>query len=107
MPHRRRYKQTRPFQDRIFDFLAEARQKAEESPDGIEREKMIKRIESAKTAAPYRTASCIMKAADPVTIQSGPFVPSRADCSVLGIVSRIPSPPHRPIMIQDHHPRLN
>ncbi|MCP1998954.1 hypothetical protein J2S34_001376 [Nitrobacter winogradskyi] len=51
MTHRRRYKQTRPFQDRLFDFLAEARQKAEESPDGIEREKMIKRIESAKTAA--------------------------------------------------------
>jgi hypothetical protein len=51
MPHRRRYKQTKPFQDRLFDFLAEARQKIEEAPDGIEREKMIKKIESARTAA--------------------------------------------------------
>ncbi len=51
MPHRRRYKQTKPFQDRLVDFLAETRQKAEQAPDGIEREKMIKKIESAKTAA--------------------------------------------------------
>ena len=50
MTHRRRYKQTKPFQDRLFDFLAESRQRADEAPDGIEREKIIKKIESAKTA---------------------------------------------------------
>ena len=51
MTHRRRYKQTKPFQDRLFDFLAESRQRADQTPDGIEREKMIKKIEIAKTAA--------------------------------------------------------
>jgi hypothetical protein len=42
MTHRRRYKQTKPLQNRLSDFLAESRERADEAPDGIEREKMIK-----------------------------------------------------------------
>jgi hypothetical protein len=57
MTHRCRYKQTKPFQDRLFDFLAESRQRADEAPDSIEREKIIKKIESAKTAARIDTWS--------------------------------------------------
>ena len=57
MTHRRRYKQTKPFQDRLFDFLAESRQRADEAPDGIEREKMIKKIEGAKTGRTRQKSS--------------------------------------------------
>jgi hypothetical protein len=51
MQHRRRFKQTKSFQDRLSEFAAEARQKADEMPDSAARDELLRKARQADTAA--------------------------------------------------------
>jgi hypothetical protein len=51
MQTRRRFKQTRSFQDRLTDFIADARAQAESLPEGADRYEMLKKVRRAQTAA--------------------------------------------------------
>jgi hypothetical protein len=48
---RNRVKQAKSLQDRLAEFASEAHQEAAGTPDGPEREKLLKKIRQAETAA--------------------------------------------------------
>lgn len=51
MQHRRRFKQTKSFQDRLSEFAAEARLRADEMPDSAARDELLRKARQADTAA--------------------------------------------------------
>lgn len=51
MRTRRRFKQAKPFRERLSDFVNDLRKKIEDTPEGTERERMVTKLERAKSAA--------------------------------------------------------
>jgi hypothetical protein len=48
---RQRSKPTKSLQERLADFAEEARQEADDLPDGKERDKLLKKVQQAETAS--------------------------------------------------------
>jgi hypothetical protein len=48
---RRRFKQTRPLEQRLSEEAADLRKQAQGTPPGIERERLIRRARQAETAS--------------------------------------------------------
>jgi hypothetical protein len=51
MQKRRRFEQTKSFQDRLAEFVADARSEADAAPAGADKYELQKKIRQAETAA--------------------------------------------------------